>query len=67
MLWSGLRPKLLRGYRGIPACDEGPLVKMLLALGQLLDACPRIVELDLNPVIARGRTAVAVHALVILG
>ena len=67
MLWLGLRPKLLRGYRGIPACDEGPLVKMLLALGQLLDACPRIVELDLNPVIARGRTAVAVDALVILG
>ncbi len=67
MLWSGLRARLLRGYRGLPSCDDGPLVKILLILGRLLDACPQIVEVDLNPVIARGATAVAVDTLVILG
>jgi acyl-CoA synthetase (NDP forming) len=67
MLWSGLRATLLRGYRGVPACDDGPIVKILLAVGRLLDACPRITELDLNPVIARGRTATAVDVLLILG
>ena len=67
MLAAGLRVRLLRGYRGMPACDEGPLVRILLTLGRLLLAYPRIAELDLNPVIARGGSAVAVDALIILG
>lgn len=67
MLREGLRGRLLRGYRGIPACDEEPLVRILHAVSQLLAAYPRIAELDLNPVIACGSSAVAVDALMILG
>lgn len=67
MLAAGLRSRLLGGYRGLPACEEGPLVRILLTLGLLLVACPRIAELDLNPVIARGGSAVAVDSLIILG
>ncbi|MFQ5896991.1 MAG: acetate--CoA ligase family protein [Candidatus Methylomirabilia bacterium] len=67
MLGAGLRARLLRGYRGLPGCDEEPLVRILLAVGQLLALHPRITELDLNPVIARGKMATAVDALVILG
>lgn len=47
--------------------DEEPLVRILQAGGQLLAAYPRLVELDLNPIIARGESAVAVDTLVILG
>ncbi|MEK7878459.1 MAG: acetate--CoA ligase family protein, partial [candidate division NC10 bacterium] len=67
MLVAGVRARLLQGYRGMPACDAGPLVRILLTLGRLLAACPRIAELDLNPVIARGGSAVAVDSLIILG
>jgi len=66
LLASGLRSRLLRGYRGMPACDERPLARILLTLGRLLAAYPRIAEMDLNPVIASGGSAVAVDALIIL-
>jgi hypothetical protein len=50
---GGLRiSPLLDGYRGLPAIDHGPLEAMLVCLGQLADAVPEIVEVDLNPVIA---------------
>ncbi|MFQ5828021.1 MAG: acetate--CoA ligase family protein [Candidatus Methylomirabilia bacterium] len=67
MLAEGLRARLLRGFRDLPACDERPVVRILLAVGELLAACPRISELDLNPVIVRGERAVAVDNLIILG
>jgi acetyltransferase len=67
LLGEGLRARLLRGYRGLPACDPEPLARILISVGQLLAACPRIAELDLNPVIARGERAVAVDTRVILG
>lgn len=66
LLRAGLRAQLLQGYRGMSVCDEGPLVRILSTLGQLLSAYHRIAELDLNPVIACGESAVAVDALVIL-
>jgi len=50
----------------MPPCDPEPLVKILLAASRLLTDHPRIVELDLNPVIATGRKALAVDALLIL-
>jgi acetyltransferase len=66
MLREGARARLLAGPRGLPACDDGPLVSLLLALSELACAEPRIAEVDLNPVIAAGARAVAVDALVIL-
>jgi acetate---CoA ligase (ADP-forming) len=42
--------RLLRGYRGAPLADESALAEALLRVSALLDACPSIQELDLNPV-----------------
>lgn len=66
MLKEGLKGRLLQGVRGMPPCDPVPLVRILLAVGRLLIDHPRIQELDLNPVIAAGKKALAVDALLIL-
>ena len=52
----------LRGFRGRPRCDEAGLREIVLRVGALLDACPSIAELDLNPVIVRQTGAIAVDA-----
>ncbi|MEY2554198.1 MAG: hypothetical protein QOC57_2058, partial [Ilumatobacteraceae bacterium] len=51
---SGLRiSPLLDGYRGTPKIDHAPIEELLVRLGQLADSVPEILEIDLNPVIAR--------------
>jgi acetate---CoA ligase (ADP-forming) len=40
----------LRGHRGRPSADEAALMDALLRVSALLDACPEIQELDINPV-----------------
>jgi acetyltransferase len=67
MLGEGRRAALLGGFRGQPACDESALVAALTGVGELLAEHPAIVELDVNPLIARGAQVVAVDALVIVG
>jgi succinyl-CoA synthetase beta subunit len=67
ILHEGLRSRLLAGVRGRPACDETPLIDAMIAIGELMAAAPRVIEIDLNPVIASGARAVAVDAVVILG
>jgi acyl-CoA synthetase (NDP forming) len=66
MLKEGLKGRLLGGVRGRPPCDPEPVVRILLAVGRLLAGHPRVVEVDLNPVIAAGGEALAVDALVIV-
>jgi acetyl coenzyme A synthetase (ADP forming)-like protein len=41
---------LLRGYRGAPRLDESALKDLLLRLSALVEACPEVREMDLNPV-----------------
>ena len=53
---------LLHGHRGSPAADLGALRDVLLRVSRLTDDIPEITELDLNPVIARPDSAVAVDA-----
>jgi acyl-CoA synthetase (NDP forming)/GNAT superfamily N-acetyltransferase len=53
---------LLRGHRGGPAADLTALRDVLLRVSRLTDDLPEIAELDLNPVIARTDSAVAVDA-----
>jgi acyl-CoA synthetase (NDP forming) len=49
----GLRiSPLLDGYRGMPVVDHEPLEALLMCLGQLADAVPDVLEIDLNPIIA---------------
>ena len=43
---------LLDGYRGVPKIDHAPIEALLVRLGQLADAIPEILEIDLNPIIA---------------
>jgi acetyl-CoA synthetase (ADP-forming) len=46
----------LRGFRGASPADETALKEVVLRVSALLDGCPEIQELDLNPVtvFARG-------------
>ncbi|HEY1252304.1 MAG TPA: GNAT family N-acetyltransferase, partial [Thermoanaerobaculia bacterium] len=41
---------LLRGYRGAPRRDEEALRALLLRVSALVDRCPEVREMDLNPV-----------------
>ncbi|MEO8192040.1 MAG: GNAT family N-acetyltransferase [Acidobacteriota bacterium] len=47
---------LLRGFRGAPPADEGALKDLILRVSALVDACPEIRDMDLNPVkvLAKG-------------
>lgn len=58
--------RILDGVRGSPPVDRGAVADLIVALGRLGDARPDIVEVDLNPVIASAKGAVAVDALVVL-
>lgn len=43
--------RLLQGFRGSAQADVAALERLLLALGGLAEAAPRVAEVDLNPVI----------------
>ena len=64
---QGLRGRLLAGYRGLARVDPEPVARALVAVGALLADHPRIAEVDVNPLIARGADLVAVDALLLLG
>jgi acyl-CoA synthetase (NDP forming) len=53
---------LLRGYRGRPVVDEAAYLATLMRVSRLLELCPEIEELDVNPVIVTGAGAYAVDA-----
>ena len=54
---------MLRGYRGRPPSDEAALRETLLRVSVMLEVCPEIQELDVNPlkVLERGACAVDVR------
>jgi acyl-CoA synthetase (NDP forming) len=57
---------LLRGYRGQPPADEHAVVDALLRVSTIIEICPEIQELELNPlkVFTRGARAVDVRVRV---
>jgi acyl-CoA synthetase (NDP forming) len=57
---------LLEGYRGQAPADLAALEKLLLGVSAFIEAHAEIVELDMNPVIAYPKGAVAVDARIIL-
>ncbi len=60
---DGIRGRaLLEGFRGGPVADKRALVDVLLRVGRLVADFPHIVEIDLNPVIARADGVLAVDA-----
>jgi acetyltransferase len=58
---------ILLGVRGRPAANLADLANLLRRLSQLAGDFPQIIELDLNPVLARDNDAVALDARVSLG
>ncbi len=58
---------LLRGYRGAPPADELAFRNVLLAVSQLVDACPEIQEMDINPLLVLRTGAVAADVRIRVG
>ena len=65
MLDEGVLPRLLAGPRGLRPVARPPLVAAIHAVAALMLAEPRLVEIDVNPLIATGADVMAVDALVI--
>ncbi|HEY0875303.1 MAG TPA: acetate--CoA ligase family protein [Vicinamibacterales bacterium] len=62
-----LRAKaLLRGYRGRPVVDEAAYRDTLMRISRLMELCPEIEELDVNPVIVTDGGAYAVDARILV-
>jgi acetyltransferase len=57
---------LTEPFRGEPAVDEAKLQSVLLGLGRLALERPDLLSADVNPLVVRGGTPVAVDALVVL-
>jgi acyl-CoA synthetase (NDP forming) len=66
MLQSLKAATLLHGYRGHPPADEAAAIDVLLRVSALLEICPEVHELDINPlkVLERGARAVDVRVRV---
>jgi len=58
---------LLRGFRGAPPVDEPALRRLLVKVSQLVDACPEIQEMDINPVMVLASGAVAADVRIKIG
>ena len=55
---------LLDGYRGRPKADIAALAALAVHLGGLMLADPSLEEIEINPVLVRAQSAVAVDALI---
>lgn len=58
--------RILEAVRGLPAVDTGALARSLIAVGRIALDHPEIAAIDVNPLIIRGGTPVAVDALIVL-
>lgn len=59
--------ELLNGFRGAKPVDRDALSRILVGVGELGCAYPRVLEIDINPLIIDDGKPVAVDASVILG
>jgi acyl-CoA synthetase (NDP forming) len=59
--------QVLHGVRGGPAVDRSALAEQIRQVSELVTDFPEIAEVDLNPVIAGPRGAIAADIRVILG
>ncbi|HYK41679.1 MAG TPA: acetate--CoA ligase family protein, partial [Thermoanaerobaculia bacterium] len=58
---------LLRGFRGAPPADEAALADLILRVSALVEACPEVREMDLNPVKVLQRGVCVVDARIRVG
>jgi succinyl-CoA synthetase beta subunit len=61
--------KLLTGFRGAPPVDIDAVVRVVLAIGRLMQTVPELREIDVNPLVvhAKGQSAIALDALIVAG
>jgi acyl-CoA synthetase (NDP forming) len=64
LIHSNRSAPLLLGHRGSPPADLGALRDLLLRVSRLADDLPEVLELDLNPVVARPDGVFVVDARV---
>jgi acyl-CoA synthetase (NDP forming) len=57
---------VLQGHRGQEPADVGALEQLLLKLSSFIEAHPEVADIDLNPVFAYAKGAVAVDARIVL-
>jgi len=57
---------ILAGYRGQAPVNLQPLADCLLAVAQIAEECPKIVEIDLNPVFAYSQGILVADARIIM-
>jgi acetate---CoA ligase (ADP-forming) len=62
MSTTGKAGRLVSGYRDAPPADQPALTDLLTRLSMLAEEHPEVVELDLNPLIARGDGCLIVDA-----
>jgi hypothetical protein len=55
---------LLQGFRGAPPLDVSAVARVVSAIGQLMHGAPRILEIDINPLVVYPDGAVALDALI---
>ena len=58
---------LLRGFRAAPALDAIAVARIVARLGQFMQSCPWVQEVDINPVMVYPEGAVALDALILGG
>jgi len=58
--------RLLKGYRDRPAVDIEAIVLALVKLSQLVACLPRVVSLDINPLLADAGGVIALDARVVV-
>jgi acetyltransferase len=58
--------RLLEGYRGQPAVDIDYIEELLLKVSKMVEDNPAIKEMDINPLIAYGKGAIAVDGRIVL-
>jgi len=61
--------KLLKGFRGAPPADIDAVVRVVMAIGGLMQTVPEIVEVDVNPLMVhgKGQGVTALDALIVTG
>jgi acetate---CoA ligase (ADP-forming) len=66
MLREGVRERLLAGPRGLPRPRDAALTDAIVGVGRLMLAAPRVMEVDVNPLVVSAGSAFAVDAVVIV-
>jgi acyl-CoA synthetase (NDP forming) len=59
--------KLLAGVRGAPPADTDAVVKVVMAIGRVMQTMPEVIEVDVNPLMvhAKGQGVTALDALIV--